>query len=91
MGAATGGLLPGDDGLPGDHGRTRLYLARRHHAVYRSHQAQAGALCAQRFEEFATAGQAPKIAPLPLAAMAARYAKGTLDPFALAAKTAKAA
>ena len=37
-------------------------------------------LCAQRFEEFGTAGQAPKIKPLPLSAMAKRYASGELDP-----------
>jgi fructose-bisphosphate aldolase class II len=37
-------------------------------------------LCAQRFEEFGTAGQAPRLRPLPLTAMAARYAKGDLDP-----------
>ena len=38
------------------------------------------ALCAQRFDEFGTAGQAPHLRPLPLSAMAARYAKGALDP-----------
>src|SRR5260221_1715743 len=37
-------------------------------------------LCRQRFEEFGTAGNASKIKPLPLAAMAKRYAKGELDP-----------
>ncbi len=37
-------------------------------------------LCAQRFEEFGTAGQAPRIEPLPLSAMAKRYASGELDP-----------
>jgi fructose-bisphosphate aldolase class II len=37
-------------------------------------------LCRQRFEEFGTAGQAHKIKPLPLSAMAKRYAKGELDP-----------
>jgi len=31
------------------------------------------ALCAERFEEFGTAGQAPRIRPLPLAEMARRY------------------
>jgi len=36
-------------------------------------------LCAQRFEEFGAAGQAPKIKPLPLSAMAKRYASGELD------------
>lgn len=39
-------------------------------------------LCARRFEEFGTAGQAPRLRPLPLKAMAARYAKGDLDPIA---------
>ena len=38
------------------------------------------ALCAQRFEEFGTAGQAPKLKPVPLPAMAALYARGALDP-----------
>ena len=38
------------------------------------------ALCAQRFEEFGTAGQAPKLRPLPLPEMAKRYARGALDP-----------
>jgi fructose-bisphosphate aldolase class II len=38
------------------------------------------ALCAERFEQFGTAGQAPKIRPLSLAAMAARYEAGSLDP-----------
>jgi fructose-bisphosphate aldolase class II len=37
-------------------------------------------VCRQRLEEFGTAGQAPKIKPLPLAAMAQRYAKGELSP-----------
>jgi fructose-bisphosphate aldolase class II len=37
-------------------------------------------LCRQRFEEFGTAGNASKIKPLPLAAMARRYASGELDP-----------
>jgi fructose-bisphosphate aldolase class II len=46
------------------------------------------ALCAQRFEEFGTAGQASKIKPLPLKAMAARYAKGDLDPVAAGALAA---
>jgi fructose-bisphosphate aldolase class II len=43
------------------------------------------ALCAQRFEEFGTAGQAPKLSPLPLKTMAARYAKGDLNPVAAGA------
>jgi fructose-bisphosphate aldolase class II len=46
------------------------------------------ALCALRFEEFGTAGQASKIQPLPLKAMAARYAKGDLDPVASGALAA---
>ena len=37
-------------------------------------------LCKQRFEEFGTAGQAGKIKPLSLAAMAKRYEKGELAP-----------
>jgi len=37
-------------------------------------------LCAQRFEEFGAAGHADKIKPLPLAAMAKRYAAGDLAP-----------
>jgi fructose-bisphosphate aldolase class II len=37
-------------------------------------------VCRQRLEEFGTAGQAPKIDPLPLSAMAQRYAKGELSP-----------
>ena len=45
------------------------------------------ALCAQRFEEFGTAGKAPLIRPLPLSAMAARYAKGELDPVSGSAKS----
>ena len=43
------------------------------------------ALCAQRFEEFGAAGQADKIKVLPLSAMAARYARGELDPKSSAA------
>ncbi|CAH2601911.1 Fructose-bisphosphate aldolase 2 [Rhodovastum atsumiense] len=35
-------------------------------------------LCARRFEEFGTAGQAPKIRPIPLAEMARRYRSGAL-------------
>jgi fructose-bisphosphate aldolase class II len=38
------------------------------------------ALCAERFEQFGTAGQAPNLRPLPLAEMAARYRSGALDP-----------
>ncbi|HYZ31184.1 MAG TPA: class II fructose-bisphosphate aldolase [Crenalkalicoccus sp.] len=46
------------------------------------------ALCARRFEEFGTAGQAPRMRPLPLAAMATRYASGALDPAIGSATTA---
>jgi fructose-bisphosphate aldolase class II len=38
------------------------------------------AICKQRFEEFGTAGWAGKIKPLPIAAMAKRYAAGELAP-----------
>ena len=37
-------------------------------------------LCKERFEQFGTAGWAPKIKATPLAAMAARYKKGELEP-----------
>jgi fructose-bisphosphate aldolase class II len=37
-------------------------------------------VCKQRFEEFGAAGWADKIKPLPMSAMAKRYAKGELDP-----------
>ncbi len=37
-------------------------------------------LCTDRFERFGTAGNATRIKPLSLAAMAKRYASGTLDP-----------
>ncbi len=37
-------------------------------------------LCVRRFEQFGAAGQASRIRPLPLSAMAARYARGELDP-----------
>jgi fructose-bisphosphate aldolase class II len=47
-------------------------------------------LCRQRLEEFGTAGQASKIKPLSLSAMAKRYAKGELDPtFGAARKAAE--
>ncbi len=36
-------------------------------------------LCEERFEQFATAGNASKIKPIPLAKMAERYAAGELD------------
>lgn len=38
------------------------------------------ALCARRFEEFGTAGNAAKIKVVPLADMARRYTKGELEP-----------
>ena len=38
------------------------------------------AICKERFEQFGTAGNAGKIKVIPLHDMAARYAKGTLDP-----------
>ncbi len=37
-------------------------------------------LCAQRYEEFGTAGKASKIKPIKLEEMAKRYASGELDP-----------
>jgi fructose-bisphosphate aldolase class II len=37
-------------------------------------------VCEQRFNEFGTAGWADKIKPLPLSAMAKRYASGELSP-----------
>ena len=37
-------------------------------------------VCIQRFEEFGTAGHADKITPIPLSAMAKRYAGGELAP-----------
>jgi fructose-bisphosphate aldolase class II len=37
-------------------------------------------VCRQRFEEFGTAGWAGKITPLPMSAMAKRYASGELAP-----------
>src|ERR1700760_4898910 len=46
-------------------------------------------VCRQRFEEFGAAGQADKIRPLPLSAMAKRYAGGELSPmFGAAARAA---
>ena len=48
------------------------------------------ALCRQRLEEFATAGQAGKIRPLPLSSMAKRYALGELTPkFAVRTRAAQ--
>lgn len=38
------------------------------------------ALCAQRFEEFGTAGKASRLKPVPLAEMARRYKSGALTP-----------
>ena len=37
-------------------------------------------LCADRFERFGTAGNAHRMKPLSLAAMAVRYASGEMDP-----------
>ncbi len=37
-------------------------------------------VCTARYEAFATAGNASKIKPIPMADMAARYADGSLDP-----------
>jgi fructose-bisphosphate aldolase class II len=37
-------------------------------------------LCADRFERFGTAGNAARIRPLSLSAMASRYGSGDLDP-----------
>ena len=48
-------------------------------------------LCRQRFEDFGTAGNASRIKPLPLSAMAKLYAAGKLDPQVAAAKKAAAA
>ena len=45
-------------------------------------------VCAERFEAFGTAGNAPKIKPIPMAEMARRYAEGTLDPRIGAARAA---
>jgi fructose-bisphosphate aldolase class II len=38
------------------------------------------ALCAERYEAFGAAGQASRLKPVPLAAMAVSYRKGGLDP-----------
>ena len=46
------------------------------------------AVCVQRFEEFGTAGHAAKITPIPLSAMAKRYAGGELAPKVGATKAA---
>jgi fructose-bisphosphate aldolase class II len=45
-------------------------------------------VCAERFEAFGTAGNAPKIKPIPMAEMARRYAEGSLDPRIGAARAA---
>jgi fructose-bisphosphate aldolase class II len=37
-------------------------------------------LCKARFDAFGTAGQASRITPIPLPAMAKQYAAGSLDP-----------
>ncbi|GBD45031.1 Fructose-bisphosphate aldolase [bacterium HR40] len=37
-------------------------------------------LCAERYEQFGTAGKASKIKPIPLSEMAKRYLRGELDP-----------
>jgi fructose-bisphosphate aldolase class II len=42
--------------------------------------AAARGICKARFEAFGCAGQAGKIKPVPLDAMAERYARGELDP-----------
>jgi len=39
-----------------------------------------GEVCGMRFEQFGAAGQAGRIRPLPMAAMARRYARGELSP-----------
>src|SRR5580693_4299958 len=47
-------------------------------------------VCRQRFEEFGAAGQAHKIKPLPMSAMAKRYAGGELSPtFGIAKQAAE--
>jgi fructose-bisphosphate aldolase class II len=46
------------------------------------------AVCKQRYEEFNAAGQASKIKPIPLAAMAKKYASGALDPRVAGTKAA---
>ncbi len=46
------------------------------------------ALCAERFEQFGTAGKAERLQPISLAAMAARYRSGALDPRIDAARAA---
>jgi fructose-bisphosphate aldolase, class II len=48
----------------------REWLKPARHAAYE--------ICKQRYLEFGCEGQAPKIKPLPLSAVAERYAKGEL-------------
>jgi fructose-bisphosphate aldolase class II len=48
-------------------------------------------LCMERFEDFGTAGQAPKLKPVPLAEMATRYLKGELQALATTTPTRAAA
>ncbi len=45
-------------------------------------------LCAERYEQFGTAGQASKIRPIPLAEMARRYQSGSLEPQLASSRTA---
>ncbi|MDE1145280.1 MAG: fructose-bisphosphate aldolase class II [Azospirillaceae bacterium] len=45
-------------------------------------------LCRERFEQFGAAGNAHRITPLPMAAMAKRYATGSLDPHPASASVA---
>ncbi len=49
-------------------------------AFLKAARAAARALCEERYEQFGAAGQGGRISALPLAAMAARYASGELDP-----------
>ena len=50
--------------------------------------AELEALCRDRFDRFGTAGNAGKIKPISLDAMAKRYASGALDPKTAAARAA---
>jgi fructose-bisphosphate aldolase class II len=49
-------------------------------AFLKAATAAARGICKARFEAFGCAGQASRIVPIPLERMAARYAKGELDP-----------
>jgi fructose-bisphosphate aldolase, class II len=49
-------------------------------AFLRPAMATLESLCARRFEEFGTAGQASRLKPAPLPEMARRYRSGALDP-----------